>query len=117
MDDFTFSETLFTRKESARKTLRKISNEDVESLVQKIFSDDITHPWFSRCEEFLKTHKSEQGYAGEIEEGASFVFYPESGRGMWFREDGKHHHIGVLQPAALTALSGLVKEQKEKELD
>ena len=107
----SFSETLARREESARKTLREASVEDLRALVLELFPDR-EHPFFASFSQFIEEHSSEPAFRGETSDGHSFVYYPRVNRGFWYIwEDEGKAAVGLLGPAGLKALSEIVAER------
>jgi len=104
-----FAEMLIQRKESARKTLRSISCEELRALVRQLFPDG-THPWAVSFSHFIEEHSSEPAVRGETSDGYAFVYYPRSNRGIWYEYTGKAFAVGLLGPTSLNVLSEIVSQ-------
>src|SRR5271165_5901018 len=106
-----FAERLAERKESARRTLRNASSEELQALVMQLFPDG-THPFAEAFSKFLQEHGSEQAVRGETHDRISFVYYPRSNRGVWYYLDaeGVSAGIGLLGTTSLKALSEIIAE-------
>jgi carboxylesterase type B len=110
MDDpLNFAQTLGQRKESARRTLRQASTEELRALVLKLFADTV-HPFAEPMSQFIEEHRSETAVRGETSDGVSFVYYPRTNRGMWYMYTGQRLSVGVLGKTSLKALSDLTTE-------
>jgi hypothetical protein len=72
-----FTEKLIQRTESARRTLRETSSDELRALVRELFPDG-THPWAAEFSKFIEEHSAEPVVRGEAGEGISFVYYPRS---------------------------------------
>ena len=104
-----FAEMLVQRKESARKTLRETSNEELHALVRELFPDS-THSWAESFSKFIEEHRSERIFRGETSDGIGFVYYPRSNNGIWYRYVGKVASVGRLGPNGLKALAEIMAE-------
>jgi hypothetical protein len=104
-----FAEKLNQRKESARRTLREASCEELRALVLELFPDG-GHPWAVPFSQFIEEHSSERAVRGETSDGFAFVYYPQSNRGIWYEHTGKAIGVGLLGQTSLKALSEIVAE-------
>jgi hypothetical protein len=91
----SFEEIVSARKDSAAESLRSATPEELRQTVNEIFSVDPSHPWLQSFTQFIEDHKDENAYRGETSDGHSFVFYPSSGRGMWYRFDMTRPGAGI----------------------
>jgi hypothetical protein len=105
----SFEEIVSARKDSAAASLRFATPEEVRRTLDEIFSADPLHPWFESFTRFVEDHKDESAYRGETSDGYSFVFYPRSGRGMWYRFDTRLTGVGIISENAIKFLIQLVK--------
>jgi hypothetical protein len=105
----SFAENLIQRKESARKTMRQATCEELRALVLELFPDG-SHPWAAPFSQFIEEHQAERAVRGETSDGFAFVYYPQSSRGVWFEHTGKALGVGVLGPTSLRVLSEIVSE-------
>jgi hypothetical protein len=102
-----FAEMLTQRKESARKTLRESSSEELRGLVHELFPDG-THPWAAPFSKFIEEHSSERAVRGETSDGYGFVYYPRPNRGIWYENTGSAFAVGLLGETSLKTLSEMV---------
>jgi hypothetical protein len=109
IDPAGFAENLALRKESARRTLRKASGEELRALVEELFADTV-HPFHEPFSQFIEEHRSEPAVRGETSDNISFVYYPRTNRGMWYTYTGKRLSVGVLGTNSLKALSEITAE-------
>ena len=105
----SFDEILAARRQSATESLHPAGPEEVRKLLGEIFVDDPSHPWLKSFTEFVQDHQEETAYRGETSDGYSFVFYPRSGRGMWYRFDTRLSGVGIISENNITLLTQLVK--------
>jgi hypothetical protein len=105
----SFDEILASRKQSATESLRPATPEEVRKVLQEIFAADPQHPWLESFTRFVADHHVETAYRGETSDGFSFVFYPSSGRGMWYRFDTRLTGVGLISENWIKFLTGLVK--------
>jgi hypothetical protein len=102
-----FSETLARRKESARHTLRSISPKELHALIAELFPDG-TSPFAEAFANFIDQHRSETAVRGETSDGVSFVYYPRTDRGMWYKSAGNTVlGVGVIGENSRKALAEL----------
>ncbi|HYY29281.1 MAG TPA: hypothetical protein VE860_15115 [Chthoniobacterales bacterium] len=104
-----FSERLAEWKDSARQTLRDASNEELKALVAQLFPDG-AHPFAELFSKFIQEHGSEKAVRGETHDHISFVYYPRSNRGVWYKLDATGVSVGLLGTTILKALSEIVAE-------
>jgi hypothetical protein len=104
-----FAEKLIQRKESARKTLRETSCEELRALVSELFPDG-NHPWAVSFSQFIEQHQAKPAVRGETSDGFAFVYYPQSNRGIWYEHTGKALGVGLLGQTSLKQLSEIVSE-------
>src|SRR6516165_5267406 len=76
----SYAERLAERKESARRTLRDASSEELQALVAQLFPDG-THPFAEPFSKFIQEHDHEKAVRGETSDGISFVYYPRANQG------------------------------------
>jgi hypothetical protein len=104
-----FAERLAQRKESARRTLREVSTEELRALGEQLFPDS-THPFAEPFSKFIDEHASEKAVRGETSDRVSFVYYPRANRGIWYMLDDKGVSVGLLGTSAANALAELTAE-------
>jgi hypothetical protein len=102
-----FAEQLIQRAESARRTLRQTSSDELRALVRELFPDG-THPWAVEFSKFIDDHSAEPVVRGEASEGISFVYYPQSKSGVWYRYIDKAPAVGLLGQTDLKLLSEIM---------
>ncbi|MBV9392034.1 MAG: hypothetical protein JOY96_09105 [Verrucomicrobia bacterium] len=108
-----FAQRLAERKESARSTLRPVSNEELRNLVAELFPEHgETHPFMEAFTRFIDEHHSEQALRGETSDKVGFVYYPQSNRGMWFLHVGHKTDVGLLGTTSLKNLAEISAEYK-----
>ena len=100
---------LIQRKESARRTLRPTSREELEALSHELFPDG-THPWAATFSQFVEEHKTESVFRGEASKGIAFVYYPHSTRGIWYERIGEAYAVGLLDKTDLKMFSEVMSE-------
>jgi hypothetical protein len=105
-EPLNFAATLSERKESARRTLRQASIEELRALAIELFAER-AHPFAETFSQFIEEHRSETAVRGETSDGASFLYYPRSNRGIWYMYVGERLSVGLLGKNSLTALSEL----------
>ncbi len=108
MSEPSFEETLAARRDSSAQTVHEVSAAELQALLEKLFFDEPDHPWAMPFTEFVREHSDDKVYAGETSDGFSFVFYPSSLRGFWYRYDGRLVAIGRLSDQSLNYLAGIV---------
>jgi hypothetical protein len=104
-----FAERLAQRKESARRTLRDASIEELRALVEQLFPDG-THPFAEPFSKFIQEHASEKAVRAETADGISLVYYPRVNRGMWYKLEATGASVGLLGTTSLKALSEITAE-------
>jgi len=95
------------RREAAADSLRSASVEEIKQLINTIFTDRTTHPWFERFQAFVDGHNGETILRGEVPDGIGFVYYPKSNRGMWFKSGMTLEAVGLVSGRGLTVLGEL----------
>jgi hypothetical protein len=105
----SFDEVLAARKQSAAESLRPAAPEEAQQLLTEIFSGDPAHPWLDSFTRFVQDHQDETPYRGETSDGYSFVFYPQTARGMWYCFETRLKGVGIISEKNVKALSQLVK--------
>ena len=105
----SFEEIISARQESAAKSVRSATAEELRKLLDEIFSADPSHPWHKSFTQFVEDHKDETAYRGETSDGYSFVFYPRTSRGMWYRFDTRLSGVGIISEKTINFLTQLVK--------
>lgn len=108
-DEPSFEEIVSARQESAAKSVRSATPEELRKLLDEIFSADPSHPWHKSFTQFVEDHKDETAYRGETSDGYSFVFYPRTSRGMWYRFDTRLSGVGTISEKTMNFLTQLVK--------
>jgi hypothetical protein len=106
----SFADTLAQRKESARNTIRETSVAELRTLVTDLYPDG-THPFAETFLKFIEEHRTERVFRGEVPDGISFVYYPKSNSGIWYRYTGKLASVGRLGPKKLKALAEIMAER------
>jgi hypothetical protein len=106
----SFAETWAKRKESARNTLRDVSIEELHALVHELFPDG-THPFAETISHFVEEHRGERALRGETSDRISFIYYPQSDKGMWYQYTSTLPSVGVLGPIGLKTLKEIVAEK------
>ena len=104
-DEPSFEEIVSARQESAAKSVRSATPEELRKLLDEIFSADPSHPWHKSFTQFVKDHGDETPYRGET----SDVFYPSTRRGMWYRFDTRLSGVGIISEKTINFLTQLVK--------
>jgi hypothetical protein len=104
-----FAERLAQRKESARRTLRDASTEELRDLIKQLFPD-ATHPFAEPFSKFIEEHASEKAVRGETSDHVSFVYYPRANQGMWYISNDEGVSVGLLGKSSLKALSEIAAE-------
>ena len=110
LNEPSFSEKLIRRRESVRRTLRKTSPEELCALVRKLAPKG-THPWAESFSKFIDEHQAELAVRGETSDGISFVYYPQSNRGIWYAYKEKRVvGVGLLGETNLKGLPQICSE-------
>jgi hypothetical protein len=108
-EPLNFAATLSGRKESARRTLRQVSIEELRALSMELFADR-AHPFAEPFSQFIEEHRSETAVRGETSDGISFLYYPRSNRGIWYMYIGERLSVGLLGTNSLKGLSEITTE-------
>ena len=104
-----FAERLAQRKESARRTLRDASTEELRDLVTQLFPD-ATHPFAEPFSKFIEEHASEKAVRGETSDHISFIYYPRANKGIWYISNDAGVSVGLLGTTSLKELSQITVE-------
>jgi hypothetical protein len=111
----SFDEILAARLQSVAKSLRQATPEELHKLLSEIFAADPLHPWMEASSQFVQEHPDETAYRAEASDGVSLVFYPRTGRGMWYMFDTKLKKlsgVGRLSDDNIKRLTQLVAGSK-----
>jgi len=106
-EDFDIQAVWDHRREAAAESLRSVAPEEIKQLINTIFTDRTTHPWFERFQTFVEGHNGETILRGEVPDGIGFVYYPKSNRGMWFKSGMTLEAVGLVSGRGLTVLGEL----------
>lgn len=107
-NELPYEEILALRKNSAAESIHKIPPAEIEEFVHTFFANDVNHPWYQLCTDFVKEHADDTPYRGETEDGYGFIFYPKAEKGIWFCTRDRARGIGMLAPKAIQVLSEMV---------
>jgi hypothetical protein len=105
----SFAEIQDARRQSAAKTIRQASTQELNALLAELFVD-ATHPWAVSFKRFVEDHRELSPYRGETSDGYGFVYYPDAGRGMWYLFREGLTGVGILGAANLKLLADLVEQ-------
>jgi hypothetical protein len=105
----SFAERLAERRESARRTLREASYDELRALVAELFPDQ-RHPFAETISRFIEEHHSERAVRGEVPGHTAFVYYPRANRGIWYQHHDDRVSVGLLGETSLKALSEICAE-------
>lgn len=97
-------DSMETRREMVRKTIRPATWEEIKTLGDQRFTV-ATDPWAIRFDEFMRSHKAAKFYRAEAPGGAEVVYCRESESGIWFLPGSG---MGIIQPKGLQALKEIV---------
>jgi hypothetical protein len=105
----SFDETLAARLKSVGESLRPATPEELHKLLAEIFARDPLHPWVESSTRFVQDHQDETAYSAQTSDGIGLVFYPRTGRGMWYQLDkGQVSGIGIISDNNMKRLTQLV---------
>ncbi|MBV9671392.1 MAG: hypothetical protein JO076_01020 [Verrucomicrobia bacterium] len=105
----TFDEILTARLKAVKESLRPATAEELHKLLGEIFAADPLHPWMESANHFVKEHGDEAAYRAETSDGVGLVFYPRTGRGMWYMlKDKKVSGVGIISEKNIKRLTQLV---------
>jgi hypothetical protein len=111
----SFDETLAARLQSVAASLRPATHEELHALLAEIFASNPLHPWAESSTRFVQEHKDEIAYRAETSDGIHVVFYPRTGRGMWYlldKKDGTVSGVGIISENNMKRLTQLVTGQQ-----
>lgn len=111
-NSFDLDSVLQQRWDSVSQTIRRAEEDYPAKLVDVLFADNVTHPWYDKCHEFLQQHPGEVAVRGQLPDHYEFLFFPKSGRGFWFRYREKLESIGIISPASAERVQALIAEKK-----
>jgi hypothetical protein len=97
-------DTMETRREAVRKTIRPVSYEQLKALGESRFTV-VTDPWYVRFSEFLRDHKDSRFYQAEAPGGAEVIYCRDGEKGVWFLPGSG---MGIIQPKGLQMLKEIV---------
>ncbi len=107
----SFDEILSARLKSVTESLRRATPEEVHKLLGEVFAADPSHPWMESSTRFVQDHQDETAYRAETSDGVRLVFYPRTGRGMWYIFDTKRKKlsgVGIISENNIKRLTQLV---------
>jgi hypothetical protein len=107
----SFDEIRGERLKSVKESLRQATPEELHKLLGEIFAEDPTHPWMETATHFVQDHQNETAYRAETSDGINLVFYPRTGRGMWYMFDTKLKKlsgVGIVSDNNIKLLTQLV---------
>ena len=107
----SFDEIRGARLKSVNESLRQATPEELQKLLGEVFADDPLHPWVESTTRFVQDHKDETAYRAETSDGIGLVFYPRTGRGMWYMFDTKLKKlsgVGIISDNNIKLLTQLV---------
>lgn len=110
-----FDEVLTARLKSVTESLRPATPEELRKLLGEIFAADPLHPWMESSTRFLQDHQDDTAYRAETSDGVGLVFYPRTGRGMWYILDTKLKKlsgVGIISESSIKRLTQLVAGRK-----
>lgn len=96
--------TMDSRREAIRKTIRTATLQELRELGEQAFTV-VTDPWAERYADFLKQHASMKFHIATIPGGAKIVYCREANRAVWFLPGTG---MGIVQPKGLAALAEIV---------
>ena len=111
----SIDEILAARLQSVAKSLRQATPEELHKKLSEIFATDPTHPWMESASQFVQEHPNETAYRAETSDGVGVLFYPRSGRGMWYTFDTKLKKlsgVGLISDDNMKRLAQLVVGSK-----
>ena len=98
------------RKDWAERTIKPISTSETKQLLDAMFENNVTHPWFERFSAFLKTHDGEEILNGELPNKYAFLYVPNANKGIWFKFTSTLEVIGPIGSKGLAILSDITKK-------
>jgi hypothetical protein len=107
----SFDEILTARVKSVAESLRPATPAELHKLLGEIFATDPSHPWMESATRFAEEHQDETAYRAETSDGVGLVFYPRTGRGMWYILDTKLKKlsgVGIIAENSIKLLTKLV---------
>ncbi len=112
MEDFDLGEIRSRRREAAEATMRASTAAEVREMLGKIFEGRATHPWFQACMDFLAEHGSEVVVRGELPDHCTFIFFPKSNKGIWYKFSSTLEGVGMIGPQGLATLAEIAAARK-----
>lgn len=107
METYDPDTILAERREAVMKTLRRVDADEVRALIDEIFNDRQSHPWFKPFHEFVEEHASDTFLRAEPEAGITIIYHPDAHAGMWCRRSDKLEGVGRLHGRGLDAMKSL----------
>lgn len=107
-DSFDIEAIWAEREELAGKTLQTVSAVEARALIEEVFQDQTSHPWYENAQDFMTDHERETAVRGHVPDGVKFLYYPKAGRGMWFKMGARLEAVGLIGPRGLKVLGKLV---------
>jgi hypothetical protein len=107
----TFDEILTARAKSVAESLHPATPAELHKLLGEIFAEDPSHPWMESATRFVEEHPDDTAYRAQTSDGVGLVFYPRTGRGMWYTLDTKLKKlsgVGIISENSIKQLTQLV---------
>jgi len=112
-----FDEILTARVKSIAESLRPATPAELHKLLGEIFVADPTHPWMESATQFVEEHQDDTAYRAQTSDGVGLVFYPRTGRGMWYVLDPKLKKlsgVGIISENSMKHLIQLVPGRQNR---
>jgi hypothetical protein len=106
-ENLSVDEIFAEREEWAKKSLREISHADAISLIDRLFAENVTHPWYEPCKAILEDNAGARIVCGVIPGNYEFLFVPALEKGIWFRFAKNLEAVGTIGKRGVKILSAL----------
>lgn len=107
METYDPETVLADRREAVLKTLRRVDTAEVRGLLDQIFENRQSHPWFKPLHEFVDNHGADTFLRAEPESGITIIYHPGSHEGLWCRRGERLEGVGRLHGRGLEAVKSL----------
>jgi hypothetical protein len=97
-----------TWRKAVEKTIRRMSNEELNALWERLFPDH-SHPWSNFFRRLIDKNSESTFYHATTIDQIQFIYSQTGETGYWFLPGIA---IGIMQTSALNAMKEIIKTKK-----